>query len=111
MIMEISRKEELLIIAIRNLMRKQNFRDLHDATEKYFDAIIDANPNKYTIKQNLKISETDIELIYEIVKEIGFDIIDLSVKGIAEMFSITNEDLINSNNKFFNEQFKSHEKV
>lgn len=94
------KREEFLITAVKNLLRKINFSELYQQltdetiSEDEFQAEIDNNPNKYVIETIEELSPEDFQIITELVNKITFDIKEFSVNDIAELFSVEPEKLI-----------------
>jgi hypothetical protein len=82
------------IIAIRNLLKKENYRDLleeftnKEITFEVFREELEKNHQKYTIELQENFFDGDIDLIMQIMKDIGEDIRDLSISDVSEMFSL-----------------------
>ena len=101
------KKEELFLIAIKNLIRKNNYSNLiiqkieGKITKKQFDEELKNNSKKYTIEQFKLKDPTDATFIIEIYrklekffKDIGKE--DISLDEISEMFSVKSEQIIES---------------
>jgi predicted Zn-dependent protease len=102
--MKLTRKEELMIIAIRNLQKKTNLFELKQQlrqrliTQKEYDSEAIQNFEKYKIAITDNYSKSDVTLIYQIIQQIGFDIIteskSMGVTEVSELFGIS-EKLLN----------------
>ena len=99
------KKEELFLIAIKNLIRKNNYSNLiiqkieGQITKKQFDEELKNNSKKYTIEQFKLKDSTDATFIIEIYrklekffKDIGKE--NISLDEISEMFSVESEQII-----------------
>lgn len=60
-------------------------------TEEEFDKAIDENPNKYFISIDNKVNQVEMEIVYELVKEIGTE---YSIQDVSEIFSIDMSDMM-----------------
>jgi hypothetical protein len=60
-------------------------------TEEEFDKAIDENPNKYFISIDNKVNQVEMEIVYELVKEIGTE---YSIQDVSEIFSIDLSDMM-----------------
>ena len=106
MILEnIEKKDDFFLVAIKNLIRKNNYLELTiqkiegEITKKQFDEELKINPNKYIIQQFKLKNPTDITFLIEIFrglekffKNIGKE--NISLDEISEMFSVDQEQLI-----------------
>lgn len=85
------------ITAIKNLLKKENYRDLlEEYTNKEisfedFQKEIKSFPNKYTIDLGAPDSIEDYKIIAKVMEDVGSDIRDLSVSEVCEMFSVTQD--------------------
>ena len=86
------RKEELYIIAIKNLVKEVNFLRLTDDLEKElisddeFESELKDNSNKYVIDLLPLENKSDVDLIKDIINKIGNN--DYSVDDVGQLFSI-----------------------
>ncbi len=94
------KRENYLITALRNYIRKVNFSELNDSlcngdiTEDQFEKELDKNEDKYVITLR-DISKTeDARIIVELVEKIGFDLREFSSSEVAEMFSVKESKLL-----------------
>ena len=94
------RNEALLIEAIKNIVRKQNFSELTESlddnkiTEEQYHIELEKNSNKYAITlDNLK-SPDDITNIIDLSFRIGNNLREFTVSEVAEMFSVNESVLI-----------------
>lgn len=87
-------REELLIRAIRNFLRRENFGNLLEAfndgdiTREEFDNQIRDNENKFVVDVTPEASPEELAIIIDLVDKIGLDIIELSTSDVSEMFSV-----------------------
>ena len=87
-------REELLITAIRNFLRKENFGELYSLyrdgyiTEADFTNELKDNENKYVVDMSEDVSDEKLAVVIELVAKIGLDIRELSTSDVAEMFSL-----------------------
>ncbi|RHX90241.1 hypothetical protein DLM76_20470 [Leptospira yasudae] len=92
---DISDLDKFKTLAIRNLLKKNNFLKLlndlesESISEEEFESEINNNGNKYVISLDSKITERDLRLIAKIVKDIEME---LDTDQVEEMFSITPEN-------------------
>lgn len=95
-------KEGYMVEAIRNYIRKLNFSELMDSlnnneiTAEEFDKKLEAESDKYIVTLKELKTPFDITLIHDIVQSVGFDLHEFTTCEIAEMFSIKEENLLNS---------------
>lgn len=95
-------KQDLFITALKNLLRKNNFLELHqqlltnEISDEEFEELLDNESMKYTIQMNKTISTLEKNIILQIISQIGSDIKDFSVSDVEEMFSIKYNHLSNS---------------
>ena len=79
------RKEELYIIAIKNLVKEVNFLRLTDDLEKElisddeFESELKDNSNKYVIDLLPLENKSDVDLIKDIINKIGIFLISISI--------------------------------
>ena len=106
MILEnIEKKDDFFLVAIKNLIRKNNYLELTiqkiegEITKKQFDEELKTNPNKYIVQQFKLRNPTDITFLIEIFrslenffKDIGKE--NIGLDEISEMFSVDQEQLI-----------------
>lgn len=106
MILEnIEKKDDFFLVAIKNLIRKNNYLELiiqkieGEITKKQFDEELKTNPNKYIVQQFKLKNPTDITFLIEIFrslenffKDIGKE--NIGLDEISEMFSVDQEQLI-----------------
>lgn len=87
-------RHQYCVIAIRNLLKKENYRDLLDdytngeISFEEFKNELDSSHHKYTIELQETVFDGDLDLIMQIMKDIGSDIRDLSISDVSEMFSL-----------------------
>jgi hypothetical protein len=94
------RREELLITAIKNLLKRINFLELYqqlqaqEIVEDEFERQLELQANRYVIEMNNDFDGNDAKIIYSIVARIGTEIKDLSVSDVTELFSLNvNSDI------------------
>jgi len=93
-------KECYYITAIRNSLRQQNFKELTDSLnegeitiEEYMNQI-NNDADKYSISFQKMNSINDVAIIKDIMNKVGFQIRDLSISDVAEMFSVNESQLL-----------------
>ena len=95
-------KQDLYVTALNNLLKKNNFLELHqqllnnEITDEEFDSLLNDNPLKYTIQMNKSISTLEKNVIVQIISQIESDIKEFSISDIEELFSIKYNCLSNS---------------
>lgn len=95
-------KQDLYIIAIKNLLKKINFLELHqqllnsDISEEEFDNYLENESFKYTIQMDRNSSSLEKNLIVQIISKIDPVIKEFSLSDIEEMFSIKYNSLSNT---------------
>ncbi len=90
------RKVELLSLALKNSIRKNEFLQLSlelankFITEKEYDAEIENNHTKYVIPIDNSNNESDFKIIYSILEKLN---IEITIDEVAELFSIEYDSL------------------
>ena len=94
------RNQELLIRAVRNFIRKNNFSELDEKLEneeitiEEYEAELDANLQKYAITLKDIDFPSDIYNVIDLVEKIGIDLKSFSLSEVSEMFSIREDQLV-----------------
>lgn len=99
------KKNKFYLVAIKNLIRKNNLSELNLKqsqgllTKKEIEKEIKDNPNKYNVEQYRLLDSSDSAFVVEIYRELipFFDEIglsDISMEELSEMFSIDTEQFI-----------------
>ncbi len=94
-------KQDLYIIAIKNLLKKANFLELNqellnnEISDEEFDDLLINDSFKYTIQMNKSLTAIEKILIAQIISQIGTDIKEFSISDIEELFSIKINSLSN----------------
>lgn len=94
------RNEQLLIDAMRNMIRKSNFNDLNESlegeeiTEEEYNIQLDNFTDKYAISLNKLANPTDIDNIIELSLRISDNLKELTLSEVSEMFSVKESDLL-----------------
>jgi hypothetical protein len=94
------RNQELLIGAVRNFIRKNNFSELDEKLEneeitiEEYESELDANLQKYAITLKDIDFQTDIYNVIDLVDKIGLDLKSFSLSEVSEMFSIREDHLV-----------------
>ena len=98
---EYSRKSEAYLVeATRNFIRKLNFAELNEAlvdneiTEEEYNNTLDKECEKYVITLKDMGSPSDVLIIADLVKKIGYDLREFSASEVSEMFSVKENQLI-----------------
>lgn len=95
-------KQDLFVTALKNLLRKNNFLELHqqlltnEITDEEFGQLLDEESIKYTIQMNRTVSTLEKSIIVQIINQIGSEVKEFSISDIEEMFSIKYNLLSNS---------------
>jgi hypothetical protein len=82
------RKEELYQNAIKNLMKKSNYLNLHveliegSITEEEFDEEINNNPESYIVRIDKSKNLSDYQMISEILQKIGGDFTESEAENL-----------------------------
>jgi hypothetical protein len=93
-------REDFYITALRNMFRKANFLELYqqlqngDLSEEEFQNEVESKPNKYTIEMNKDITASQFKTIVSLISHIGFDVRDMSLTDVAELFSAKLDSLL-----------------
>ncbi len=94
-------KQDLYIIAIKNLLKKANLLELNqellnnEISDEEFDDLLINDSFKYTIQMNKSLTAIEKILIAQIISQIGTDIKEFSISDIEELFSIKINSLSN----------------
>jgi len=98
---EYSRKSEVYLIeATRNFIRKLNFAELNEAledneiTEDEYNSALDHNSEKFVVTLRDIGCPSDVLIIADLVKKIGYDLREFSTSEVSEMFSVKENQLI-----------------
>lgn len=98
----LTKKENYLITAIRNLIKKTNFLELYQQylgnqiSENEFHDEIERSQIKYIIEIKALEDPNDIKIISGIIQKIDFDLRDFSINEISELFSVDSSYLSKS---------------
>ena len=96
------RNEELLIIALRNQMRKVNFTELNEELEEGnisdedYNNELERNSEKYAIALMDIENPNDIYNIVELVDIVGVNLRNFSMSEVSEMFSVKESALLDN---------------
>ena len=94
------RNEELLLLALRNNIRKINFLELNedleegDISDEYYNNELEKNSDKYAITLKNIDNPNDIINIVELVDKIGQNLRSFSMSEVSEMFSVNESSLL-----------------
>lgn len=96
----LKRNEELLLTAIRNLIKKSNFVELSESldageiTVDEFNNRLDKELDKYAITIKEMENPDDILNVIELTERIGVNLKDFTVSDVSELFSIREHELL-----------------
>lgn len=94
------RNEELLLLALRNHIRKVNFAELNeeledgDISDEQYNSELEKNSDKYAITLKSMENPNDIFNIAELVDRIGNNLRSFSMSEVSEMFSVNESSLL-----------------
>lgn len=100
----LKRNEELLVNALRNMLRKSNFDELNEAleneeiSEQQFNDELNNNRDKYAITLKGIERSADIINVLDISERISLNLRQLTLSEVSEIFSIRENDLLNALN-------------
>jgi len=95
-----NKKEELLLTAIKNLMKAQNFLQMclmlqeGQISQEDYNKQLKEKPDRYVIDIEYVKDKKDIEIIAEIIKELGPIGEGLSVNDVSEIFSFDGKQIV-----------------
>jgi hypothetical protein len=96
------RNEQLLIDAMRNMLRKTNFNDLNEAlddeeiTEEEYNNQLENFTDKYAIPLKKMQNPSDIVNIMQLSLKISNNLRELTLSEVSEIFSVKENDLLAS---------------
>jgi len=103
------KSESYLIEAVRNFIRKINYSELNESledeeiTEEQYNLELDQNSEKYVITLRDIGNPSDVLIIADLVKKIGYDLKEFSTSDISEMFSVKENQLISHVSSLINQ--------
>ncbi|MFZ1785382.1 MAG: hypothetical protein WAU23_09255 [Ferruginibacter sp.] len=98
------RNEQLLVLAIRNMIRKSNFNELNDAleegeiTDDEYNYQLDSYTDKYAITLKKLDNQSDINNIMDLSLKISHNIKEFTLSEVSELFSVKENDLLQTIN-------------
>lgn len=94
------KNQDLLIEAVRNFIRKNNFAELDESLTneeislEEYEAELDKNLHKYAITLKDIQLPFDVDNVIFLVDKIGKDLKEFSLSEVSEMFSINENQLL-----------------